>query len=241
MFWKLLLVASSCLFPTEAWMTGRYFSVPSSATRLHATALPDGYQELGDSLIQKAAMDECMLSQDNVSIEWKPGRIVVTVRGTDVYVSNDEADDEFGDDDVENEFEDDDEFEDENIPESSFSEDSNTQNGIDVTKLARAINAAMDSDEVGLLIAETHEIEVTTPGASNVIQGDVMFEAYRGFEVFCEFQDPKTKKIKKIEGRLVERNDEFTVINIKGRQKKIKNDMVLSVALPKAKKEKGVA
>mmetsp|Transcript_28812 Transcript_28812/g.54164 ORF Transcript_28812/g.54164 Transcript_28812/m.54164 type:complete len:130 (-) Transcript_28812:288-677(-) len=123
-----------------------------------------------------------------------------------------------------------------------FSTISETTNGVvDVTQLAKAINAALDDNEIGLLIAETHEIEVTTPGASNELVGDIMFQAYKGFEVQCQFQDPKKKTNKTIEGRLVERNDEFTVINIKGRMKKINNDMVVSVKLPKAKKEKGAA
>ena len=41
------------------------------------------------------------------------------------------------------------------------------------------------------------------------------------------------------EGLLVEKNDEHTVINQKGRISKIKNEKVECVRLPKAKKEKG--
>ena len=61
----------------------------------------------------------------------------------------------------------------------------------------------------------------------------------KGFDVICQQEDPKTKKVKQVEGRLVERNNEFTIINVKGRVKKMKNSTVLSVKLPKAKKEKG--
>jgi len=107
---------------------------------------------------------------------------------------------------------------------------------VDMTALARAINAALDDDGTGLAIAEAHEIVVTTPGASDELSG-IMFESYKGFDVIVEHQDPK-KKTKRIEGRLVERNDEFTIINIKGRMKKLKNQDVMSVKLPKAKKEK---
>ncbi|KAI2514306.1 RimP N-terminal domain [Fragilaria crotonensis] len=110
--------------------------------------------------------------------------------------------------------------------------------GVDVVQLARAINAAFAEDSTGLWIAETHEIEVTTPGAPDELTG-IMWKVYKGFPVICRHQDPKTKQQKTIEGRLHERTDEFTVINIKGRMKKLKNIDVLSVKLPKAKKEKG--
>jgi hypothetical protein len=40
-----------------------------------------------------------------------------------------------------------------------------------------------------------------------------------------------------IEGRLVERNEEYTILNLKGRMKKLPNEQVRSVKLPKAKKE----
>ena len=218
------LLAAFCMPQAEAWLSAS--TTTYRTTRLHA-ALPEGYQEMGDFLIQQTAKEE---GAENISVEWKPGRIIVTVKGN-VYLSNpnDDDDEDIIDDDIPEGFE-------PEAPSSSLQE-----GAVDVTKLARAINNAFNDDGIGLQIAETHEIEVTTPGASNLIEGDVMFEAYKGFEVFCDFQDPKTKKIKKIEGRLVERNDEHTIINIKGRMKKIKNDMVLSVALPKAKKEKGAA
>ena len=119
----------------------------------------------------------------------------------------------------------------------------NSSNGrIDMAVLARAINAALDENGmVGLQIAETHEIQVTTAGASDEVRGDIMFRAYRGFDVMVQYQDPKRgdSKIKTVQGRLVERNDEFTVINIQGRMKNFKNLNILSVRLPKAKKEKG--
>ena len=119
-------------------------------------------------------------------------------------------------------------MEQEEIPEGS----------VDVATIARAINVALDDDGVGLAIAEAHEIEVTTKGASDELTG-IMWESYRGFDVICQYKDPKTDKIKTMEGRLVERNEEFTVININGRMKHLKNGNVVSCKLPKAKKEKG--
>jgi len=168
-----------------------------------------------------AAASICGASKDQIDIEWKGGRIVVTVSG-DAYVSDPRPlmDDEEEEEDVEEE----------PIPEGA----------VDVTTLARAINTALDDDGVGLAIAEAHEIEVTTPGASDEIQGARMWEAFKGFDVIAQHKDPKKQKVKTIEGRLVERNDEFTILNIKGRMKKLKNQDVVSVKLPKAKKEKGV-
>lgn len=117
-------------------------------------------------------------------------------------------------------------------------ESNSHESGVDVVVLARAINAALDENEIGTRIAETHEIEVTTPGASDELTG-VMWDVYRGFDVVAKFIDPKKQVEKTIEGRLHERTEDITIINIKGRMKKIKNGNLLSVMLPKAKTEKG--
>jgi hypothetical protein len=50
-------------------------------------ALPDGYQEFGEHIIQKAGESCGIQKKEELDIEWKAGRIVVTVRGS-VYVSN---------------------------------------------------------------------------------------------------------------------------------------------------------
>ncbi len=67
-----------------------------------------------------------------------------------------------------------------------------------------------------------------------------MFAAYRGFDVIVDAIDPKKNTTKSVEGKLVKRNEDFTVVNIRGRVKKFKNSEVNSVRLPKAKREKGV-
>jgi ribosome maturation factor RimP len=105
---------------------------------------------------------------------------------------------------------------------------------VDLSALARAINHAL----AGTVIAEMYEIEVTTPGASDELSG-IMWQSYRGFDVIAEYINPKKKDnpLQTIEGRLVERNDEYTILNLKGRMKKLPNEQVRSVKLPKAKKE----
>ena len=239
-----------------------------SFTRLSAI-LPEGYQEFGEHVIRKAGAECGIVKDDDLTIEWKADRIVVTVRGQ-VFVSAveaEEGDEDFmlmmeddGEDDDEEDEEDDDydsvdgdEGEDEELlldgammddseetDKSTTTTSTSSPRGVDVAALARAINSALDDGGIGLMIAEAHEIEVTTPGVSDELEGQIMFEAYKGFDVICQQRDVKTNKIKQVEGRLVERNDEFTILNIKGRMKKMENDTVLSVKLPKAKKEKGV-
>jgi ribosome maturation factor RimP len=185
------------------------------------SALPDNFQDCGEELIRKVGESCGIETKEELTVEWKTGKIIVTVHGN-TFVSNpDESSGSDGDE--------------ENTGNEEKSEDST---GIDITKLAKSINFAFGEDEVGNAIAETHEFEVTTPGASDELSGK-MFESYKGFEVICRFEDPKKKKVTEIQGRLHDRNDEITVINIKGRMKKIKNESIEFVKLPKAKKEKG--
>mmetsp|Transcript_28279 Transcript_28279/g.58735 ORF Transcript_28279/g.58735 Transcript_28279/m.58735 type:complete len:404 (-) Transcript_28279:43-1254(-) len=159
-------------------------------------------------------------------------------------------------------------------------------NAIDLTLLTRTINDYLSrdgEDSLGYRIAQLHEIEVTTPEFDGVLRGDVMFEAYKGFDVIVEhYEDPKKakkknkskknkggksgkevvndagagdeneesdtngedameKKLIVSEGKLVSRDmeKEATMVNIKGRVVKFKNELIESVKLPKAKREKG--
>ena len=114
--------------------------------------------------------------------------------------------------------------------------------GVDMTLLARSINAALDDGEdgIGTQITQQYEIEVSTPGiTSDDITTPRMFAAYRGFDVIVHYLDPKKKVLKQHEGRLVEKNEEHVIINQKGRMKHFKNMHVQAVKLPKFKKEKG--
>ena len=101
-----------------------------------------------------------MESAEDLDIEWKAGKIIVTVRGK-VYVSNpyepgEELDEEGEEESLDDEME----------PLDGEEVASEPVSGVDITQLARAINNHLSEDEVGNAIAETHEIEVTTPGAS---------------------------------------------------------------------------
>jgi ribosome maturation factor RimP len=241
----------------------------SSSSEQPPLMLPNNYQSIGDKLIREAGKQcgahdlTIEWKNDKIKVVVLGDAFVSNPRDDD----NDDAsilllegDDKNDETDLEVELNEDDDDVDEDDEESmddspmfdsllSVSEDdeeNDTTNnesipkGVDVVELARAINAALDQDStaVGRLIAERYEIEVTTPGAPDELSG-IMWQVYQGFDVICQHQDPKTKNIKTIEGRLHERTEEFTVINIKGRMKKLKNIDVRSVKLPKAKKEKG--
>lgn len=196
-----------------------------------SSALFQTLQEAGQDIIQQAARQ----FGAEVSIDWKSGKITVTVEGPAILVSATDDEDLL-------EWED--EFEETELMASD--EDDldldlmSESDAVDVVALARAINAALDDDGIGLQIAETHEIDVTTPGASDELQGEVMFQAYQGFDVVCEFVNRKKKDVptEAIEGRLHARDEESTTINLKGRLKSIPNEDIHWVKLPKAKQEK---
>jgi len=234
------------------------------------------WKQEGERIIMKAAMD-AGATAEMIEIEWKAGRIVVTVKAEEVFMSADfheseyveeelefdgdddgeggedfddfvegeedeENFDDLGDDDMEDFDEDETDMDMDIDMDDCVEVDSSGGSGVDVVSLARAINQAFDEEgegSVGYNIAVHHSVEVTTPGATDELSG-VMFESYKGFDVVVEYQDTKTNKMKKIEGKLVERDDEFTRINEKGRMRKFPNELVDSVKLPKAKSEKGV-
>mmetsp|Transcript_10403 Transcript_10403/g.14690 ORF Transcript_10403/g.14690 Transcript_10403/m.14690 type:complete len:285 (+) Transcript_10403:136-990(+) len=235
--WRLL--SSSSMLETSQQLYPLYAS-PARSDGTNEKA-KEPYKIEGERIILEAAI-RAGAKEEQLTIEWKGDRIVVTVDGNAFIPAND-------DDDIEMEvFEDPNaEFDLDGFPEDeeSGADVGNNDNtdGVDVTSIARSINAAFDEEgegSVGYNVAVNHSIEVTTPGASDELVGDIMFEAYKGFDVIAQFKDPKKQdKIKTVEGKLIGRTDGITTINVKGRMRKLKNDMVLNVKLPKAKREKG--
>ena len=229
---------------------------------------PSDMKSLGEKIIVQAAL-QSGATESMIDIQWFPDRIVVTVDvnkddGEGVILMGDSLDDDDLDEiEWEEEdgilYEEDDnlEFDDED-DEGSISD----SDAVDLTLIARTINELLSQDGEDSLayeIAKLHEIEVTTPEFDNVLRGKVMFESYKGFEVMVEhWEEPKKKKkpkaqkevpptetvlepkLKVTEGKLVGREEDVTLINVKGRVVKIKNDKIEAVRLPKAKREKGV-
>jgi len=188
----------------------------------------------GERIIKKAAIEAGAI-EEQLAIEWRTGRVIVTVDSAITYIKGRK------DDDVGVEINYDDNLENIIPEEGEDDDDKEEENGTDITKIARAINSAFKQEEegsVGFSIPVYHAIEVTTPGATDELSG-IMFESYKGFDVIIDMIDPKSKKRKIVEGRLVERNDEHTIVNQKGRMRKLKNYTVESVKLPPAKREKG--
>ena len=192
----------------------------------------------GEEMIRNAAI-ESGADPTKLDVSWGLGTLKVTVGGSVMVGDNeDDLDDSIESEENEALLDDDDELVESLIQNNNNDKISSDQ--IDIVTITRAINVALSMDEeIGMKIAETHEIEVTTPGASDILQGDIMFEAYRGFDVIVETsQLKKNGKPKILEGKLVEKNENEVKVNVNGRISKVKNEFLVCVRLPKAKKEK---
>jgi ribosome maturation factor RimP len=177
----------------------------------------------------------------------------------DNMVDNWDGDDDYDDDDEDELLENIDEDDDLIGDEDSSLNDVPTSGNL-LTRIARRINEAFARDAPdgpGYSIAKIYDIEVTTPPFDGVLRGRRMFHSYRGFDVVVEHYEKKKskkngsvevgveepRKLKTSEGKLVSRDKEAdgnTTINSKGRAVKIKNEDIMTVRLPKAKREKGV-
>ena len=257
-----LSAAFVSLHPLQ-YVSSTLSSSRSSVAHLHMAGFvsESEMQAQGTDIIRKAAV-EAGAQPDNVEIDWKGGKIIVTVSGELVKLGSPASMEELDDEEIAEELDlyfDADELEENGADEAEIfgdvdigdyeedeleeAKEEEEDDEPSITGIARAINRALaelGEGSIGDIIAQTHSIEVTTPGASDVIEGDIMFEAYKGFEVMVETTETNKKGKKKIkEGLLVEKNDEFTILNQKGRISKIKNEKIECIRLPKAKTEKG--
>ena len=229
---------------------GMFFPVFSAANGKGDSDQP-WWREPGEAIIREAAI-EAGADGDNLKVEWGPDYITVTIGGdqTACISAMQEDEDDEGveldeDDTVDMGIDFDTDMNKEIDQNRNEAENEVKSTGPDISLIARAINHALDENDegegsVGYHVATYHSIDVTTPGASNELVGSIMFEAYKGFDVIVEAFDNKKKEDVKIEGKLVERLDDVTIVNLRGRMKKIKNENISSVYLPKAKREKGV-
>jgi hypothetical protein len=177
----------------------------------------------------------------------------------DNMIDNWDGDDDYDDDDEDELLENIDDYDNLIGDEDSSLNDVPTSGNL-LTRIARGINDAFARDAPdgpGYSIAKIYDIEVTTPPFDGVLRGRRMFDSYRGFDVVVEHYEKKKskkngsvevgveepRKLKTSEGKLVSRDKEAdgnTTINSKGRAVKIKNEDIVTVRLPKAKREKGV-
>jgi ribosome maturation factor RimP len=108
-----------------------------------------------------------------------------------------------------------------------------------LSTVAKAILDALETVEEELQILERHELILTSPGASDVLETQRQFNAYRGFDVIVETVDPFESN-RTLKGKLVDRNAMDLVINKKGRMVTVPLNFVKCVRLPAAKREKNV-
>ena len=103
---------------------------------------------------------------------------------------------------------------------------------------SRAVVAALEPRDDDLRVLARHGVEVTSPGASDLITTQAAFEAFKGFDVTVRTLNPiEGGEERVIEGRLQERTTTDVVINVKGRMVKIPWHLVGEVRLPPAKSE----
>lgn len=261
-----LVLLATCPCLPYAFLAGgrppRAFPLPRSAEAAPSDPLPgrgtDPLREEGEDLIRVAAAG-AGADPANVSIVWHPERIAVTVSGElglgsstaaevaeeseyEMYYDPDEAD---GEADAEAALIDGEAGDAVGgaVPNDDEEEQEEEEEAPSIAGIGRAINRALaegGEGSPGDLLAQRYSIEVSTPGATDEIIGEVMFEAYRGFDVIVATTDVKKNgKQKVLEGKLVERTEDHTVVNVRGRMSKVRNDKVVSVRLPKARYEKG--
>ena len=103
---------------------------------------------------------------------------------------------------------------------------------------SRAVVNALEPRDDDLRVLARHGVEVTSPGASDLITTQAAFEAFKGFDVTVRTLNPiEGGEERVIEGRLQERTTTDVVINVKGRMVKIPWHLVGEVRLPPAKSE----
>ena len=84
--------------------------------------------------------------------------------------------------------------------------------------------------ETSTLLTEAYVLEISSPGIGDQLIEDRDFQTFRGFPVEVIHRD-KDDSEQRLDGLLLERNDDVLQINIRGRIKRIPRDHVISVQL----------
>ena len=87
-----------------------------------------------------------------------------------------------------------------------------------------------DALEASELITEAYVLEISSPGIGEQLASDRDFQTFRGFPVDVVHRDKEGTE-QRLEGLLLERDDDTLQINIRGRIKRLPRDHVLSVRL----------
>jgi len=100
-----------------------------------------------------------------------------------------------------------------------------------LSTIAQAILDALEDVEDDLRILQRHELVLAGTGASDVLETQKQFDAYRDMDVIVETQDPwESNRV--LKGKLIDRNSMDVMINKKGRMVTIPNNFVRFVRVP---------
>ena len=113
--------------------------------------------------------------------------------------------------------------------------------GVLAGSIIEALQLAEDDEDSNVNdVLARHEIIVTSPGVSNILETQKQFDAFTGFDVIVHTIDPfNSGNGRKLEGKLMSRDAMDLHIGQKGRKVSIPNNFVDYVELPKAKREAG--
>lgn len=186
---------------------------------------------LSTEKIIKQAVAAAGVSPDLVDIQIKGQRIIVTVKAKAIISADFDVQDqyllEFSEQEIVAQNE---------TNKQPFENANLSTEQIDIYSVSRSINDVIrDSGDLGEYISNNFEIEVTTPGVSDVLP-EGFINSYKGFDVLVDTCDRLTGKKQTIQGILVERSEEVTILNMKGKTRKLKNDEIECTRLPKPKR-----
>ncbi len=87
-----------------------------------------------------------------------------------------------------------------------------------------------DALEASTLLTDAYVLEISSPGIGETLSSDRDFQTFRGFPVEVVHRDRDDTE-QRLEGLLLERDEDTLQINIRGRIKRLPRDHVLSVRL----------
>ena len=97
----------------------------------------------------------------------------------------------------------------------------------DCAQFSGVLGAALETSE---LLSEAYVLEISSPGIGEQLATDRDFQTFRGFPVEVTHRDLDDAE-HRLDGLLLERDDESLQINIRGRIKRIPRDQVIGVRL----------
>ena len=103
----------------------------------------------------------------------------------------------------------------------------------DCAKASNLLSEVLDAQEFGF---ESYTLEVSTPGASDVLRHDYEFTAFHGFPIKVTTTEVFKKK-QLFEGRLAGRTEKAVRVNLNGRVVNVPREIVAEVRLCEGKEE----